>query len=320
MNDVHAGIKARFHKARRLLIVSHVRPDGDAIGSLLALGLALLDIGKEVQMVLSDGVPPGFTHLPGSELIQRKASGDFDLIVTVDCSDPKRVGSALDGYRMPDIVIDHHLTTGNFGDLMLVEPGSAATSSVLARYMSRWDLTITQRIAACLITGLVTDTLGFRTTSTTPEVLHQAADLLTLGVDLSDLYFRSLTRRTFAGAKYWGAGLSSLQRADGIIWASLSMADREATGYTGNDDADLVNIVSSIDEAEIAIIFVEQNTNNTKVSWRGLNNPIDVSRIALQFGGGGHKAAAGADIDGSFDQVKEMVLAATRKYLDESRG
>ncbi len=320
MTDVHAGIKALFHKAKRLLIVSHVRPDGDAIGSLLALGLALLDIGKDAQMVLSDGVPPGFTHLPGSELIQEKASGDFDLIVTVDCSDAKRVGTALDGYKMPDIVIDHHLTTGNFGNLMLVEPGSAATSSVLARYMPRWGLTITPRIAACLVTGLVTDTLGFRTTSTTPEVLHQTADLLSLGVDLPDLYFRSLTRRTFAGAKYWGAGLSSLQRADGIIWASLSMADREASGYTGNDDADLVNIVSSIDEAEIAIIFVEQKTNNTKVSWRGLNNHIDVSRIALQFGGGGHKAAAGAEIDGTFNQVREKVLAATRKCLDESRG
>ncbi len=91
-----------------------------------------------------------------------------------------------------------------------------------------------------------------------------------IGADLSKLYYRSLVRRTFVEAKYWGAGLSSLQRADGIVWATLTLADRKASGYTGKDDADLINIVSSIDDADIAIMFVEQNANTTKISWRGL--------------------------------------------------
>ncbi len=209
-------------------------------------------------MVLADGVPAGFKQLPGSEQILTKATGEFDLIITVDCSDLKRVGGALNGYRPPDIVIDHHVTTDAFGALNLIEPEAVATASVLTRYMSGWGLNITPPIAANLMTGLVTDTLGFRTSNTTPEVLRQAADLLELGVDMSTLYFRSLVRRTFPAAKYWGAGLTSLQRADGIIWATLTMADRTASGYTGSDDADLINVVSSIDEAEAAIIFVEQ--------------------------------------------------------------
>jgi len=317
MNDIHSEIKARILTANRILIVSHIRPDGDAIGSTLALGLALMDIGRQVQMVLADGIPEGFKHLPGSEMIQKSARGEFDLIVTVDCSDIKRVGSALLGYRSPDIVIDHHITTETFGTLMLVEGEAVATASILAKYMPQWGLTITLPIASNLITGMVTDTLGFRTANTNSEVLRQAADLLELGVDMSTMYYHSLVRRTFSGARYWGAGLSSLQQSDGIVWATLTLADRKASGYTGNDDADLINIISSIDEADIAIIFVEQNEHNTKVSWRALEKHLDVSKVAREFNGGGHRAAAGADIEGSFPEIQEKVLAATRKLLNQ---
>jgi bifunctional oligoribonuclease and PAP phosphatase NrnA len=319
MNDLQAAIKERLQSAQRVLITSHIRPDGDAIGSVLALGLTLQDAGKQVEMVLADGVPAGFKHLPGSEQIRTKATGEFDLIITADCSDLKRVGGALNGYRPPDIVIDHHVTTGAFGGLNLIEPEAVATASVLTRYLSGWGLKITPPIAANLMTGLVTDTLGFRTSNTTPEALRQAADLLELGVDMSSLYFRSLVRRTFPAAKYWGAGLTSLQRADGIIWATLTMADRTASGYTGSDDADLINVVSSIDEAEAAIIFVEQGHDKVKVSWRGLKPHVDVSKIARQFNGGGHKAASGAEMNGTLAEVQEKVLAATRKYMNRSR-
>ena len=316
MNDLQKQISEQIHAAQRILITSHVRPDGDAIGSSLALALALLDAGKQVQVVLADGLPASFDHLPGSENILTSAQGEFDLIISVDCSDLKRVGNALDGYRTPDIVIDHHATNAAFGKLNLIEPEAVATASVLTRHMREWGLSITVPIADNLICGLVTDTLGFRTANTTPESLRQAADLLELGANMSNLYFLSLVRRTFPAAKYWGVGLSGLQRSDGIIWTTLTVADRIASGYNGNDDADLINIVSSIEDAFIAIIFVEQNENSTKISWRALNNTqMDVSKIALQFGGGGHKAAAGAEISGTLDDVKERVLEATRKAL-----
>ena len=315
MNDLQEKIKSRIQAAQRVMITSHIRPDGDAIGSSLALGLALLDAGKQVQVVLSDGIPSSFKHLPGSDMVHNKAEGVFDLIISLDCWDLKRVGKALDGYRPPDIVIDHHITNDAFGILNLIDPTAVATASVLARYMKSWGLTITEPIGANLITGLVTDTLGFRTSNTTPEALRQAADLLELGVDMSTLYFRSLVRHTFKATKYWGAGLSSLQRVDGIIWATLTVADRKASGYTGNDDADLINIVSSIDDADIAIMFVEQNKSKTKVSWRGLKPQVDVSQIACQFGGGGHKAASGAELSGSLAEIQERVLATTRISL-----
>ncbi|MDP2994578.1 MAG: bifunctional oligoribonuclease/PAP phosphatase NrnA [Anaerolineales bacterium] len=315
MNDLQKKIKDRIQAAQRVLVTSHVRPDGDAIGSSLAFALALLDAGKQVQVVLSDGLPASFKQLPGADMVRTKADGEFDLIVSVDCSDLKRIGDSLDGYHAPDIIIDHHVTAEAFGTLNLVEPEAVATASVLMRHMHAWGLAITTPIAANLMTGLVTDTLGFRTSNTSPESLRQAADLLELGVDMSTLYYRSLVRRTFVEAKYWGAGLTSLERADGIIWATLTVADRKASGYTGKDDADLINIVSSIDDAEVAILFVEQNAEKTKISWRGLKPHVDVSQLARQFNGGGHKAASGAELSGSLDEVRERVLEATRKIL-----
>jgi len=316
MNDLQNKIRDRIQAAKRVLITSHIRPDGDAIGSSLALGLALMDIGKQVQIVLADGVPASFKHLPGAEIVSTKADGKFDLIISVDCSDLARVGNALDGYHAPDIIIDHHVTTDPFGTLNLVEPEAVATAFVLARYMAGWGLTITTPIAANLITGLITDTLGFRTANTTPAALRQAADLLDLGVDMGSLYYRSLVRRTYVEAKYWGAGLSSLDRKDGIIWVTLTLANRIASGYSGKDDADLVNIISSIDGSDVAIIFVEQNEGLTKVSWRALKPGIDVSQVASQFNGGGHKAAAGAEVNGSLAEVKERVLRVTQESLN----
>lgn len=318
MNDLQKRIKSRIHAAHRVLVTSHVRPDGDAIGSSLALTLGLLDAGKQVQVVLSDGLPDGFIYLPGAELVRTKADGDFDLIISVDCSDLERIGAALDGFHAPDIIIDHHVTTEDFGTLNLVEPQAVATASVLTEHMPEWGLVITPPIASNLITGLVTDTLGFRTSNTTPESLRQVAHLMEIGADLSQLYYRSLVRRTFVEAKYWGAGLSSLQCADGIVWATLTLADRKASGYTGKDDADLINIVSSIDDADIAIMFVEQSSNKTKISWRGLKPHVDVSQISLQFDGGGHKAASGAELSGSLAEIQERVLAATREVINQS--
>jgi bifunctional oligoribonuclease and PAP phosphatase NrnA len=319
MTDLQTLIKEKLHNARHVLITSHIRPDGDAIGSSLALALALQDRGKQVQVVLSDGLPASFKHLPGSNMIQTSAEGKFDLIICVDCSDLKRVGNALAGFGAPDIVIDHHSTNAAFGKLNLIEPEAVATSSVLVRHLQEWGLKFTIPIADNLICGIVTDTLGFRTANTTPECLRQAADLLELGANMSNLYFLSLVRRTFPAARYWGMGLSGLQRSDGIVWTTLTVNERNDAGYTGNDDADLINIVSAIDDADIAIIFVEQDENSTKISWRALNTHYDVSKIALQFGGGGHKAAAGAEITGSLEEVRQRVLSATRKALQLPR-
>ncbi|MFH1907475.1 MAG: DHH family phosphoesterase [Chloroflexota bacterium] len=309
------AIKERLSVAQKILVVSHVRPDGDAVGSLLAFGLALQEAGKKVQMLLADGVPSSFRHLPGSGQIRKSADGTFDLIVTLDCADLKRVGRVLDGYGKPDINIDHHITNELFGALNLIDPDAVATSSILFRHLPEWGYMITRPVAANLVTGIVTDTLGFRTTNTTPESLRQVAALMELGVDMTDLYYRGLVRRSFPAARYWAAGLSSLQRADGIVWGTMTLADRKNADYPGNDDADLISVISSIEDCDISMIFVEQTHGSVKISWRTQTPELDVSQIAKQFGGGGHPGAAGADVAGTLAEVQESVLAATRRAL-----
>ncbi len=315
MNDLDKTIKEQLQAARNILIVTHVRPDGDAIGSLLGLGLALQVDGKQVQMLLPDGLPGSFKHLPGSAQIKPVQTITPDLSIVVDCSDLQRVGKALDKYGKPDIVVDHHVTNEAFGTLNLIESDSPATAAVLLAHMPSWGLTITPDVAANLLTGLITDTLGFRTLSTTAQSLRQAADLVDLGANLTSLYNLGLVQRTLPAARYWGLGLSNLQLEDEIVWTELTLEDRTTSGYPGNDDADLINVVSSIAEGSVSIIFVEQTNGTVKISWRTQNPDLDVSQVAMKFNGGGHKAAAGADIPGNLADIKIRVLEETRNFL-----
>jgi phosphoesterase RecJ-like protein len=126
---------------------------------------------------------------------------------------------------------------------------------------------------------------------------------------------RSLVHKSFPAARYWGAGLSRLEQENGIVWGTLTLDDRKHAGYGGNDDADLINLISAINGNKVGMIFVEQSDNHVKISWRALEEGIDVSPIAKQFGGGGHAAAAGADVPGNLNDVQPLVLKATKVGL-----
>ena len=226
-------IRSKFLQSKRILVVSHVRPDGDAVGALLGLGLALQAAGREVQMVLSDKLPAGYRHLQGSELVRVKAEGVFDLVVVLDCSDLARTGEALNvnaaegsSSRPVDINIDHHFTNLRFAACNLVEPEAAATSEIIAQHLTEFGLSLSQPVAEALLTGILTDTLGFRTSNMSPGVLRCAAGLMEAGANLPDLYHNALMSRSFDAARYWGAGLSRLQREGPIVWATLTLEDR----------------------------------------------------------------------------------------------
>jgi phosphoesterase RecJ-like protein len=309
------AIKKRLDESKNVIIASHVRPDGDAIGSLLGMGLTLMNEGKTVQMVLVDGVPASYRHLEGSEHIVKQPTAQYDTFITVDCADFKRVGKAFESFPKPHINIDHHKTNEQFGELNLIEPEEVATAAILANHLPTWGFKITKPIAASLLTGIITDTLGFRTSNTNPSSLRLSAMLMETGANMPDLYMRSLIHKSFPAARYWGAGLSSLEQKDGIVWGTLRLADRKSSGYGGNDDADLINMISAIHGNKVGMVFVEQSDKHVKISWRALEDGIDVSPIAKQFGGGGHAAAAGADIPGSLDEIQPAVLKATRERL-----
>lgn len=300
--------------AQRILVVSHVRPDGDAVGSLIGLGLALEDLGKDIKMVLSDGVPAIFKHLAGTEQIDKRSSGNFDLVAVVDCSDIQRTGTALRKIKKPDINIDHHPTNSMFAKFNLVDDSAVATAEMLTENMLEYDFPINKRVANALLFGMITDTLGFRTKNMTPKALQLSARLMEAGGDLPHLYEKGLLSRSIEAARYWGIGLSDLQQDGRIIWSSLTLVDRRAVGYSGRDDADLISFLTTIEDADVALMFVEQGNGHVKISWRSRPG-YDVSKIAAYFGGGGHAAAAGAQITGKLPDIQDNVISTTKNLL-----
>lgn len=316
-SPIDLAIRSEFANANRIVLTSHIRPDQDAIGSLLGLGAALEDAGKQIQMVLTDSIAVGMRFLAGADKVKRMVEDPFDLFVSLDCSDTKRLGKALPEGVQVDINIDHHLSNLMFGRINLVEPENVATSAVIAEHLRDWGLELNSSVAAALLMGILGDSLGFRTSNTTAATLRLAADLMDYDINLAEMYNKTLVSRSLESLKYWGAGILKLSRIDSIIFTSLSLKDRKAVGYTGNDDADLINMLSTVEKTSVAIVFVEQSHDKVKVSWRAVPG-IDISKLALSFGGGGHPAASGAEINGTLVEVQEKVLTATSNYLKNS--
>ncbi len=316
MIDDHLAqsIYQQIQDAEHILVVTHERPDGDAIGSLLGFGLSLRDANKRVEMVCPDGVPVNMRSLEGSELIRKSPKGNFDFVIVLDCSDLGRTADVLDNFKKIDLNIDHHKTNDNFARVNIVRMQAVSTSEIVFELIKKTDLSFTKDVSNALTMGLITDTLGFRTPNVTSRALQVGAELMEFGADFHDIYYQSLVNRSFQSARIWGKGLSKLEMEDRIVWTNLTIADRKAVNYPGKDDADLINVLSSIDGAVISIVFVEQPAGFVKISWRAQPG-YDTSKLAVKFGGGGHAAASGAEVYGNIQEVIKFVLHETRVLL-----
>ncbi len=316
----HKTIRSLFTGANSVLVASHIRPDGDAVGSLLGLGNALIKSGKKVFMALSDGVPSNFHYLFGANLVKRSIPKDqqFDMTISLDISDMDRSGGIF-GDREITLNIDHHITNTLFGKYNLNDPDSVATCALIAENLENWGLPSDAETASLLMTGLITDTIGFRTSNMSSKAMRIAASLMDKGAMLPEIYQQALTNKNFDQLIYWGYALKKLQRKERLAWTTLSIDDRQDAGYNGNDDADLNSILSSIIDSDITILFVEQKNGHVKVSWRGKSG-FNVSDLATTFGGGGHPAASGADIEGSLENVQATVIEKTFELMEDKEN
>ncbi|MCD6577575.1 MAG: bifunctional oligoribonuclease/PAP phosphatase NrnA [Anaerolineaceae bacterium] len=312
-NQVHSRIERLLTQSDKPLIISHIRPDGDAIGSIVGLSLALQKAGKKPQMVLASGLPKKFRFLTGAEQIAQRVKDNYDLVITLDCADEKRMGSFAEISRI-NINIDHHITNELFAEINLVIPEQPATTAILAEYLPRWGFTIDKDVANALLMGMITDTIGFSTSNITPEFLRLAANLMEKGADLPSLYHQALSAKSLPASKIWGNALSRIEFEGNIAWTTITLEDRINAAYQGQDDADLTNYLSLLENIDITILFNEQRNDKVKVSWRS-NVKYDVSKIAMQFGGGGHPPAAGAEITGNLEKVMDLVLGETKKFM-----
>jgi bifunctional oligoribonuclease and PAP phosphatase NrnA len=312
-DQLHQDISGLLSHSNSPLILSHTRPDGDAIGSLIGLSLALQKKGKHPRLVIIDGLPRKFRFLHGSDQLKRKIEPGFDLVITLDCADKKRVAYPTD---LPDIQlnIDHHITNNFYAKTNLVIPEQPSTTAILAKYLPEWGFEIDEDAANALLMGMITDTIGFSTSNVSPSFLQLAAGLMNKGANLSNVYHKALTVQSLAASIIWGNALSRIDSDGRLAWTTITLEDRKKASYQGNDDADLTNHLSSLEDIDIEILFNEQKSSKVKVSWRS-NSKFDVSKLAVKFNGGGHPPAAGAEIDGNLESVMPLVIGETKKYM-----
>lgn len=308
--------------ANRILAITHVSPDGDAISSLIATGIALRQLDKQVTMVCDDGPPNRFDYLPLFHQVQTKSDGVYDLIITLDAGDIRRMGKAfadLHKPRPPIVNIDHHITNSNYGDINLVVPDASATAEILFYLFPKLGIEVTSSLATTLLSGLVTDTLGFRTANVTSGTLLMASALIDSGADLFLVTSKALTLKPFSTLLMWQQGLNNVQLEDGVIWTSISYQERLETGYEDTSSFGLGNFMAEVNEAMMSAAFLELANGRIKVGFR-CRPPFSVSQLARNLGGGGHHLAAGCTLDGSLEEVVRMVVKRSKEEIQRQRA
>lgn len=313
---------AFLEKADQILVVSHLHPDGDAISSTLAMGYLLKQSGKQVTMVNENPVPRKFSFLPGVEEIQpvEQVSGTFQYVIALDCADKERMGACRFLIRDDAVIVnlDHHATNDRFGDINIVVPEAAATVEIIFDWAEENNFPICEPLAACLYTGLLTDTGGFRYSNTSPKVLRQAARLVETGIEAHKIADRALETVTMEQLKLLQGALSTLQKSDDglIAWMFLSKEEMEKVAVSHEALDGIVNYARNIYGVDVGILYREENDGTVKVSFRS-REQVDVGQVAKAFGGGGHARAAGCSMRGTLREVHERVFKAVQSRLKQ---
>ncbi len=315
-----ADAAAAINESQSIVLACHVNPDGDALGSLLGLALALIPLGKSVVCLSEDGVPDILRFLPGTELItQTTEAGAFDLALVVDSGELPRVGDSVKPLiaRAKRVVdIDHHVTSGAFGDIRVLDSHAASTAEIVYALLETLGAPITPDIATCLFTGIITDTGSFRFQNVTPNTLRVAAKLLEAGAPPAHISENVFDNRTFAATRLLGHALSSLsQTQDGkVIWAHITAKDFQELGATDQDTEGVVNYVRGVRGAEVGVLFREMETGKIRVSLRS-RETVNVAEIASKFGGGGHRMASGCTLNAPLVQAEQTMIRAVQSAL-----
>jgi phosphoesterase RecJ-like protein len=305
------------------LVVAHIQPDGDAASSTYAMGWILKQLGKSYTLINEGSMPSKFAYLWGSDQLLdfslQQPDRLFQTVISVDCADFSRIGkvSALFDEQLQLLNIDHHPTNDRFGTCHLIKNDAAATVQILYDLAKTLKLAPTMEFAEAIYTGLLTDTGGFRYSSTTSEVMQIGADLLKLGVQGSVIAERVLERLTYSQIAMLQRALSTLAFSHNrqLAWLSVTLNDLEQTGVSSEDLDGLVNYARNIEGVEVGMLFKEKEPGIIKVSLRSAGT-VNVAKIALSLGGGGHVRAAGCTLQGTLEQsVLRMVQEVGQEFL-----
>ncbi len=326
-NHSLAEIAEALRAHQRFVVVSHLRPDGDALGCTLAMGLSLRALGKDVTMWNEDGMLDKLRFLPGSELIATPTAHvqDFDVLVALDTASHPRLGTPLKsiGHVKLTVNIDHHISNPGYGDLAHINANAPATGEILYELLAGEGMPLDRAIATNLFAAISTDTGSFQYPSTTARTYEIAARLIALGVnvgEISKLLYESypLRRLELLRALLNSLHLTAEGRAASF---ALSQHTAQTLGVIPEDNEGLIDHIRAIDSVLVAVFFEELDGGLVRVSMRSKDARFDVSAICGRYGGGGHKLAAGARIRGELGEVEARVMAYIQEEIaSKTRG
>ena len=300
------------------LIASHVRPDGDSLGSQLALALTLESLGKTVTVVSHDPVPDRYAQLPGTDRVHvaDRLERSFDAALVLECGSIERPG--IGGLGDEFVVnIDHHHSTQPFGDINWIEPSTCAVGEMIYRLSKALGVEITPEIATNVYVAILTDTGSFQFSSTTAGTFRIAAELAEHGADVPGIAMRVFYSNPIEKVRSMGVILNAMDLDDSgrIVWTVLTREDMKRHRCMDEDVEGLVNYPLTIVGIDVAVFFRELDDGSFRVSLRAKHD-VDVSAIASKFGGGGHRKAAGCRMVGSLEAVREQVVSSVRRQMD----
>lgn len=317
---------------QHILLITHVNPDGDAIGSLLGLGLYLEQIGHRVTMLAPTPLPIYALRLSEVDRVDVYSNSPIygetyrlpptvDLIMLVDTGDVQRIARIYEEQReyidaRPMVIIDHHATNEGEGTLNLVDASLSSNCELLYQLLRAWNARISPEIATALLMGITTDTQSFKTSNTTPSALRAAADLIEFGADRTLIMRDVYSNIPFETAKLLSLALSELRSDGPIAWTHVTQVMQRSVG--ANDDAasEVTDYIANLGGFTATALFKERRDGTVKVSLRSVPG-IDVAAVAQQFGGGGHRQAAGATLDGPLHESEERLLTVLRAAVTQ---
>jgi phosphoesterase RecJ-like protein len=313
-NDIRSVLQA-IEQGRRFLVVAHCRPDGDAIGSILACGMLLQQLGKQADLVSRDPVPVIYRHLPGVSAIRitDTIDGQYDAVILLECDSLERTGlRGLEGRFT--VNIDHHFSGKLFANINWIENDACAVAAMVYQLAMLAGVSITPDMASCLYIAVLTDTGSFCYAGTDARAFDIAADLVRHGADPVSIACNVYFSNPATKMRILGAALSSLQREGRLAWMSITRQDMRRTGAAEEDCEGLVNYAIGIDGIDVAVFLRELDDGRIRLSLRS-KGEINVAQIAERFAGGGHSHASGCNIDGPLSAATECILARLRDCL-----
>lgn len=311
------NILEEINKAEKIVIITHENPDGDAIGSSLAMKLALNQLGKNADVIIPE-FPKTFEFLPGINEVKKESNIEkYDLAIALDCASIKLLNGFTKYFdnATVKVAIDHHSSNAMFADYNYVDQDAPACAQLLLVVFSYFNINVTKDIGTCILAGIITDTGGFRYEGVTADTFRFVAELCEKGIKVTQVYSQVYASKTRAKFELHRIALNRLEfLEDGkIAFTYVTKADEEQVEAKNGDYDGIVENGRDVEGVEVSV-FLRETDKGIKVSLRS-KNYVNASEVAMMFGGGGHLRAAGCNIQGTIDQAKNQIINRVKCYL-----